>query len=440
MALLFVLVGQCGNQVGKEICRGLPRSERTHHADGRVRCVGVDTEPKVIDALLDEDRRTKAKVFRESSFVCDESGRGNNWAYGYTGATTNGTAPEGASSCGPRDGRSRFCTRWRPEKTSIADRAMGLIREEVQRAGFLEAVVFVHSLAGGTGSGLGSRLLEDCRAAFEEEVLYYASIIVSPHHFGDTAVSSLNALLALNHLLQHTDIILHFSNQDVQDALAASTPAAGLARGAAAAVSLAHLNIHIARSVLTLMKFGSQPFIVSEWVAALAPHPMHKLAVVHMTSPSGGSSDIDVWTSTVRRSLLQQRGNNIVGCLWCAVACNDVDAKGASQAFAQHTARHPGLPITPSVINLPDPHPQRQVVTATSCPLSALQILVPIANLAGAKAYAGAYLHWYEKYGVLTRHFTDALNRFRGVVRTYEAFLKANAKKGRSQAQVAPPH
>ena len=184
MSTVFLHVGQCGNQLGQAFweeatsprwCAGGGRGAHSKHpahtpaarktpsspvsklspqattaakaggppqlgytpytlVDGTIPCVLIDTEPKVIRQTLDRRHGSLAlsRRVREEFCVCDKTGRGNNWAYGYHG----------------RKGES-------------GEDLLGRVREAVRRvvemcdrfSGFL----MLHSIAGGTGSGMISR-------------------------------------------------------------------------------------------------------------------------------------------------------------------------------------------------------------------------------------------------------------------------------------------
>ena len=66
----------------------------------------------------------------------------------------------------------------------LYERAMEALRKEVERSDFFLGMVLVHSLAGGTGSGLGSRLVEEYRDTFGKSYLMSASIW--PNSSGET--------------------------------------------------------------------------------------------------------------------------------------------------------------------------------------------------------------------------------------------------------------
>eukprot|EP00756_Hemistasia_phaeocysticola_P012099 Hpha_TRINITY_DN15173_c2_g13::TRINITY_DN15173_c2_g13_i1::g.129177::m.129177 len=140
MATVVVMVGQCGCQLGARLFEMLARehtgqrSSCLFHTDGFARCVGVDTEPKVVSSVLARDKERQG-VLRAANFVYEQSGRGNNWAHGYCGGGG----------------------------VDVGVKAVRVLDDEVLRSGTVDTLLFIHSLAGGTGSGLGSRLVELAR-------------------------------------------------------------------------------------------------------------------------------------------------------------------------------------------------------------------------------------------------------------------------------------
>ena len=136
MAMVALQVGQFGNAVGSATLKLL--SEAPHrdgalfHSDGKARAVLVDGETKVVDGILKE----RGSIFRRENAVVEASGRGNNWALGYHG-------PRGAGG------------------NALVDRAMEGMRRELEACDAHAGCLVFHSLCGGSGSGVGSKLLEE---------------------------------------------------------------------------------------------------------------------------------------------------------------------------------------------------------------------------------------------------------------------------------------
>lgn len=95
--------------------------------------------------------------------IYTQNGRGNNWALGYSD-----TYKEKAD-----------------DENLMFDSALELLRKRSERMSYFRGTLLFHSLAGGTGSGLGSRLVESYRDYFgTKSVLMTAS--VWPSQSGET--------------------------------------------------------------------------------------------------------------------------------------------------------------------------------------------------------------------------------------------------------------
>lgn len=144
--------------------------------------------------------RCRAQV-RPDSVLTERAGRGANFGYGYNGTD----AVDGAADVG-----------------TTVERAVEAAQAEAERCWGPMSFIVVHSLAGGTGSGLGARLIENLRAACP--VRFIATVSVAPFSDGETPVQSYNTVLCASVLQRHADIVMLFSNDAL---LAAATAAAG---------------------------------------------------------------------------------------------------------------------------------------------------------------------------------------------------------------------
>ena len=194
----MVCVGQAGNQIGSLTLRytGTPIPARKHDSDGyapssamvmstgrrsgkrATGCVFVDSEPKVVRAFSDAESPTRLPFADDSNVVYDQSGRGNNWAWGYTGLSGHrgvSATDKAKKKIEPlwyramASLRRQVCT---PRLHYVARRALlqlasiDLQAEACDAVGGLDNLVVTHSLGGGTGAGLGSKLLETIREEY----------------------------------------------------------------------------------------------------------------------------------------------------------------------------------------------------------------------------------------------------------------------------------
>ena len=202
--ILTIQVGQCGNQVGLRYWDVLQREHsRTEEgsdsffatASGgvrRARAILVDSEEGVVSQVL---RGPLRGLFDRSSIVTDVSGAGNNWAHGYM-------------VYGPH------------HAPAILDR----IRLALEACESPQAFVLLHSLGGGTGSGLGSYLLEQVADAYPEPYRFAASLL--PGDTDDVVTSPYNALLSASRLVECADVVFPVENQALIDVLAAASKGA----------------------------------------------------------------------------------------------------------------------------------------------------------------------------------------------------------------------
>lgn len=181
---VFVETGQCGNQLGFSLLDSLfshlsdcndenadmPLDTFFHHSStGKptARAVCLDTEPKVINESLQKAHKGSRWRIDPRSVAYRHGGAGNNWALGYEMASGE-----------------------------FLDTSINLVRRELEYCDYSQTLVFMHSVAGGTGSGLGTRMSEACEDEFHQATRL--NIAVAPYHFGEVVVQHYNALLCLS--------------------------------------------------------------------------------------------------------------------------------------------------------------------------------------------------------------------------------------------------
>jgi tubulin gamma len=92
----------------------------------------IDLEPRVIDKIVHSKQKqlhNARNIYRSS----EGGGAGNNWAIGYN------------------------------QEGKAIDDIFDILHHEAENADSLEGFTMCHSIAGGTGSGLGSKLIEQIK-------------------------------------------------------------------------------------------------------------------------------------------------------------------------------------------------------------------------------------------------------------------------------------
>lgn len=195
--VVSIQVGQCGNQIGNEFWKKISSEHKITH-DGTLtgqqcdrkdkffyqaddnrfipRAVLIDLEPRVIAQC--------APFFNnENIYVSNEGGgAGNNWAHGYYVAN-----------------------KARLEVSEI-------IQREVEACDSIEAFNLLHSVAGGTGSGFGSLIVQELRDQFPKNIISSYSILPANEESSDVVVQPYNTVLSLNHLNSFCDSIVVMDN------------------------------------------------------------------------------------------------------------------------------------------------------------------------------------------------------------------------------------
>ena len=193
-------VGQCGNQVGCRFWDLILREHVLHNRVGmfnqalsayftdadarcgassqdaralRARAVLVDMEEGVVAAALRGPLRT---LFDRRQIVTNVSGSGNNWAHGH-------------EVYGPVH----------------RDVLVEAVRRAAGSCDSLQCFSVVHSLGGGTGSGLGTYLLRAVKDELPGPHRFVTAVF--PSDEDDVVTSPYNALLATAELIEHADAV-----------------------------------------------------------------------------------------------------------------------------------------------------------------------------------------------------------------------------------------
>eukprot|EP00427_Karlodinium_veneficum_P014623 CAMPEP_0169072762 /NCGR_PEP_ID=MMETSP1015-20121227/6377_1 /TAXON_ID=342587 /ORGANISM="Karlodinium micrum, Strain CCMP2283" /LENGTH=462 /DNA_ID=CAMNT_0009131959 /DNA_START=77 /DNA_END=1466 /DNA_ORIENTATION=+ len=146
------------------------------------RALLVDLEPRVINSIQSSEY---ADLYNpENIFISKEGGgAGNNWAKGYGNA----------------------------EK--VQDEIFDMIDREADGSDSLEGFVLIHSIAGGTGSGMGSYLLENINEKYAKKLIQTYSVFpMISADSSDVVVQPYNSMLTLKRLTLNADCVVVLDN------------------------------------------------------------------------------------------------------------------------------------------------------------------------------------------------------------------------------------
>ncbi|XP_070499053.1 tubulin beta-1 chain-like [Chironomus tepperi] len=206
--IVSIQVGQCGNKVGErfwEIISEEHNINRCGHFYGNSilpfqrLSVYYDSGPKDIfvprailcdleAASLNQIKCSSyGRIFNPDCFVIGRCGAGNNWARGhYT---------EGAE---------------------LMDCVLDATRRQVECCDCLQGFQMMHSIGGGTGSGMGSLLMHKLKDEYQDRIVNTYSVIPSAK-VSETVVEPYNAILTLSEMINGSDEAVCIDNEALFD-------------------------------------------------------------------------------------------------------------------------------------------------------------------------------------------------------------------------------
>ena len=115
---------------------------------------------------------------------------------------------------GKEDASSNFSRGHYTVGKEIIEYSLDLIRKEAEKCDYLEGFMVFNSIGGGTGSGLGSLLLERMSIDYGKKIKGGFPIIPSPA-LSTSVVEPYNSVLSTHCLLEHLDMTVAFDNESL---------------------------------------------------------------------------------------------------------------------------------------------------------------------------------------------------------------------------------
>ena len=202
MSVGIIQIGQCGNQIGLNIFNNLIEEMKnsseylsqlisdsyftiSKNYQFQANSLLIDMESKVIDKCIKISEKNGWNYLKQN-IIHKQSGSGNNWANGFF-------------YHGP----------------SVEKAFVETFSKFSEKFDFLDTCILINSLAGGTGSGLGSYLAILMKDYFPE--INLLNIAVWPNDSGEVVVNSYNTLLSICENYKVSDLITVINNQEIFD-------------------------------------------------------------------------------------------------------------------------------------------------------------------------------------------------------------------------------
>lgn len=270
--MLTIQFGQCGNQLGYDLLSkvsadlkspntGVSCGVNYEYTENTVekwfdgiaeddrcfaRAILVDTEEKVVNKIRKETNTSW--LYRSSNIVCkcsDGGGSANNWAYGY-------------------------CV----NSKRLSNAVLNVTRRQIEKLDCFQGFLLLLSAAGGTGSGVGSRIVELLREEYVTKTI--VATIVLPFTFGEVCVQNYNTILTLAKFCDKADLSILFENEKIH------ATCTNLLQNSNTA--LHDMNDIIAENLLAVFQPTSDArYNANSLVSSVAAHPNFKFTTIKST-------------------------------------------------------------------------------------------------------------------------------------------------------------
>lgn len=418
MSDLSLHFGQCGNQIGSRFIDSMynigDSRERWFYDSNNgdyARSLLIDAETKVTNSLLHSVKKWK---FRKENVIVTSGGSGNNWALGY---------------CfnGPK----------------LEESIMEALRKESERCDNMRSITCFLSSGGGTGSGVGSFIIEKVRDYFPNN--YIVCNLVIPFPRSESPVHSYNTVLSLSKLYETCDAIITFYNDFL------FKQCTNLYKDTE--FKFDELNNIIAKQLTSLFRSYDQTFFVPHYISNLVPLNSYKLISLKSCPFIKENSTVFetpmLWKSLVERlkamliktndnfwdyqeygrifSESRQKSSTYYNSLGNMVICNGKGARSAKQhamkCFQNDILYSSRSSSSHRFVYLADEaqfHNQLQFSTVATNSGVFINRLNKITDGAWFSYIKNAYCHHFQKYGLQDREFSLGFLKIETVIKLYD--------------------
>ncbi|CAD8111772.1 unnamed protein product [Paramecium sonneborni] len=184
--IITIQVGQSGNQIGNAIWNQMmddcgDKLDQKFFREGIPRTVLVDSEENTLDKI---SGNKNLQYYDPNNFIYGKNGKCLTFASGYYG------------------------------QNDLFDEIVERVRKEHEQCDGVQAVQLIHSINGGTGSGMGAKLVYYTSDHFCDCSKINISIYPSKHE--NSVIYPYNSLLGLMHLNYNYNMGFYFDNDSLQ--------------------------------------------------------------------------------------------------------------------------------------------------------------------------------------------------------------------------------
>ena len=311
------------------------------------------------------------------------------------------------------------------------------MRREAESCDYLQGFQITHSLGGGTGSGMGTRLISDIRTEYKDRIVSTFSVCPSSK-VSDAVVEPYNATLAVNHLIEDSDETFCIDNEALYNicfrTLKLTTPTYG---------DLNHLVSMTMSGVTTCLRFpGQLNADLRKLAVNMIPFPrLHFFIPGFAPLTSRGSQQYKVPTvSELTQQMFDSRN--------MMAACDPRHGRYLAVATV-FRGRMSTREVDEQILKVQDKNSSYFVEWIPNCVKTAV-CGIPPRNLKMSGTFLGnstaiqelfkqlsgqfasmfrrkAFLHWYTGEGMDEMEFTEAESNMIDLISEYQQYQDATA-------------
>ncbi|MBW0467350.1 hypothetical protein O181_007065 [Austropuccinia psidii MF-1] len=437
--IITVATGQAGNQVASAFWLnilkehalspdGKPLPEGTSEQHNRLgvffseasadkwvpRALNVDLEPNTMSAI---SSGPLGKLHRPDNYVHGQSGAGNNFAKGFY--------TEGAE---------------------LVESVLEVVRHESERCDVLQGFQIVHSLGGGTGSGLGTLIMSKLKEEFPDRMMNSWSILPSPK-VSDTVVEPYNATLCFHQLVEMSDLTFNIDNEALFDicqrTLKKTNPSyedlnsliANVMAGCSTTLRFpGQLNADLRKLAVNMVPFPRLHFLMCGFAPLIAPGAAayQKISVPELTqqvfSPQSMMAASDPRLGRYLTAATIFRGSSV----------SSRDVEDSMVAVQEKNSEYfvdwiPNSVMT-SLCQVP-PNGLHMAATFIGNSTAQQELFKRTQAQYAAMFRRRAFLHWYTNEGMDEMEFTEAESNLIDLITEYQQYSAAGLDEDYEEAE-----
>lgn len=415
MSILTLQFGQCGNQVGQSLYSTLEEDISLRNNEGaksqlylqylnkwfnvnekgvlQPRSILIDTETKVVKNVQ------KSSLKFNNIVAKSVGGSANNWAYGYT-----------------------------ENSKLVVSEVLNAVRCELEKSDFVTSFLNFYSLSGGTGSGVGSYIIEKLRHEYPRKTIINCGVL--PYNKGEISTQAYNCLLNLTKLYSIGDCTILFENERL---LHLCKYTLGLNE-----VAFSNMNFLMSQQIASVFQpipGVNTPSIINH----LTGNPLYKFLQIR-TEPNFHKQNskfesAQQWTSLMNALMKQSRFDiqqfRNTKCGFKNKVISNVLITRGSEELPQNILK---LFTEPKDLVSWLPQEESVKVYSVSSPFLSYQkyftrffngnsVVVPLNSIvddAWTSFTHGAYLHHYSNYGIDEEYFLNSFQLMENILNDYK--------------------